>query len=403
MKIPLSWQIVLSAVLAIIVGYFFPTVAVYAGEFDGFYIKILTLLMIPYVFSGIIGSLTKSYEHDKTGRITLRTLTMFVIMEVIAIFTALLISNISLPMFSILPQGIQMPELENPRYFGDFIYNLIPTDIFSATQMGNISALIVIACLFGLFTNRCADKSRIFLTNLFSSVNEVMTSIADFVAKLSPIGIFCLTSKVMSDGQIFNQIDKVKPLVVVTAIALLVHSLITIPIMVKTMGGCNPYRYMKMFGSVLFQSLSFSTSTLAVPLAINRMKKEVGISDKVANYGMPLISMLNFNGTSIFLACAAMYTAQAYGINMSIIEQAILLFAVSFITIGTVANPLKLSLIMLPVLESMGIPIEGMGALMICEILFGMVCSMVDLWSNIAITATTAYSEGDRIKTEIPQ
>ena len=113
---------------------------------------------------------------------------------------------------------------------------------------------------------------------------------------------------------------------------------------------------------------------------------------------MPLLTILNFNGTSIFLTTAILFIAQAYGINLSLLEQIILIFTVSFITIGNVAAPLKLSVLIFPVLESMGVPLEGMGVIVACDLFFGMLCSAADTWCNVAVTAVIARSEDDKIK-----
>lgn len=399
-KIPLAWQTVLAAIMAIIIGKVWPWAAAYAGGFTPIFVRALSFLLIPYIFIGICGAITKKSEREFTGRIILKNLSSFVTMEMLAIFTALLVSNIVFMNSAIELPNTPTPAINNPREFGDFITNIVPQDLMSAFSPLNLLAVVVTACLFGYFTNRCADRSRIFLTNLYNSCGDVLQRICDLVSSLCPIGIFCVFSQLATDGAIFNSLYTIRPLITAACVGLAIHALVSIPIILRLTAKCNPYRLIKTFSNSLFNSLGFSTPTLTIPMAINRMKSEAGISAHIADFSMPVISTLNFNGTSIFLATATMYVAQAYGINLSIMEQVILMFAVSFITIGTVGSPLKLSLIMYPIMESMGIPLEGMGALMLCEMLFGMICPVVDVWSNIAITVNIAEGEGDKIKTE---
>jgi len=399
-RIPLAWQTVLAAILAIIIGKAWPQAAAYVGGFAPIFTRMLSLLIIPFIFVGICSAITKKSEQHFAGRVILKNLSGFVTMETLAIVTALIVSNIVFANTSIEIPSTAPVIVEHPREFGDFLLNMVPADLTSIFTQSNLPAVVITALIFGYFTNRCADRSRIFMTNLFSAGNDVMQRVCDLVASLLPLGIFCIFSQITADNLLFDQLLKVRPLIVAALIGLAIHALVSIPLILKLSSKVSPYRLLKQFSNSMYNSFSFSSSTLAVPLAINRMKSDAGISAHIADFSMPVISVLNFNGTSIFLATAAMYVAQAYGINLSIMEQVVLLFAVSFITIGTVACPLKLSLIMYPVMESMGIPLEGMGVLMICELLLGMICSMVDLWANIAVTVNIAEGEGDAIKTE---
>lgn len=400
-KIPLAWQTVLAAILALITGNLWPAVSSYAGSFAHIFVRILSLLLVPYVFAGICSGITQRSDQQFTGRIILKNLSSFVAMELTAIFVALLVSNIVYSNSAIELPSTDTPSIDNPREFGDFLLNIIPASIYDAVAQCNLPAILLIACTLGYIANRCADRSRIFLTNLFTSTNDVFQRICDIVAALSPLAVFCIFSRLAEDNTISSSFQKVvRPLAIATGASLAIHALITIPITLKVLSKCRPYRFMKLFSNSIYNSMAFSSSTLVMPLAINRMKSEAGISPYIASFSMPLISTICCNGTSIFLACGAMYAAQAYGINLTMTEQLTLVFAVSFITIGTSAGPLKLSLIIFPVMESMGIPLEGMGAIMLCELLFGMLCPAVDLMSNIAITANIAASEGDTIKTE---
>lgn len=401
MHIPLSWQILLATVLATIVGNLFPALAGYAALGTELYIRILSLILIPYVFFGIINALTKSAGNDFAGRVILKNLSHFVMMEMVAIVAALIVGNVFFQARTIELQIMPMPDLGKTRDFGDIITNMLPESLIGILNPQNLLALIITACIIGLYANTCNDKTRLFLSNLSGSASDVMIRITNFVAAISPVGIFCAVSKLATDGDVLVNIDKIKPLAIAVVIALGIHAIITIPIYLKITTGSNPYRFMKMFGSVLFAAMGFSSSVYVMPLAINRLKQESGISSKIADFSMPVISILNYNGTSIFLSIGALYIAHSYGINLSIIEQIILMFAVSFVTIGTVACPLRLSLIIYPVLESMGIPLEGMGVLILCDIVFGIACSVVDTWSNIAITASVGVSEGDKLKTDI--
>ena len=397
LNIPLSWQIVLAAILAVIVGRLFPAVSGFAGEIAEMYMRLLMLLM-PYFVCAVVTAFTSSDDKGFSLRITLKTLTGFVGMEIIAGTMALVVANILFANTNIEALNLPAVEIDTSKTFGDFFFNIIPHNFVDILRAKNLPFVILVSCIIGYYANICSDKSRLTFTKLFSSCNELMHHITGFIAALSPIGIFGITCKLTAEGVMFDSFHKILPLVIAAGVSLALYSLVFVPILLKSLAKCQAYRYLKMFGSVLWTSLGFSTSTLSATLAMHRMKEESGISTKISGVTMPLLTILNFNGTSIFLTTAILFIAQAYGINLSLLEQIILIFTVSFITIGNVAAPLKLSVLIFPVLESMGVPLEGMGVIVACDLFFGMLCSAADTWCNVAVTAVIARSEDDKIK-----
>ncbi|MBQ1697944.1 MAG: cation:dicarboxylase symporter family transporter [Bacteroidales bacterium] len=398
LNIPLSWQIVLAAILAVMVGRLFPAMTGFAGEVAEAYLRLLMLLLIPFFFCAIMSAFTSTDDNGFALRITLKNLTIFVVMEVIAVSTALIVSNIFFAYTSPEVPSLPAAVLDAPRSFGDFLFDMVPHSFEDVVRTKNLPGIIIIASVVGYYANRCNDKSRLYLANMFAACNELMMRLAGFVAALSPIGIFCITCKLTAESEVFDSLQKVKPLVIAAGIALALHSFVLVPLMLKSFAKCHPYRLLKMFGSILWTSLGFSTSTLVSTLAICRMKSESGVSPRIADCTMPMLTVLNFNGSSIFLTTAILYVAQSYSIDLSFLEQVILIFTVSFITIGTVSFPLKLSAIIFPVMESLGVPIEGMGVIVVCDLLFGMFCSAADTWCNISATALIANTEGDKLK-----
>lgn len=396
-NIPLSWQIILAAMLAIVASKILPSVADIAGNFTPVYINILTILLVPYVFCAIISACTSVERNAETWRLILKCLSVFVAMEMAAISMALIVSNLIFPHTTIKIISTNIVDPDTSRYFGDTLMSFFPSGLIDVITQSNLPATIMLGCIFGMFANQCGDQTRIFITNLFNSGSEVLQLISKFVAALSPLGIFCALCKISRNTDFVESFLKITPLATAALITLAIHSLALLPLFLKTTTKCYPYRILRHFASVLFTSSCFSSSTLAVPLAISRMKSETGISPRVANFSMPILSVLNFNGTSIFVATAILYVAQAYGITLSAIEQIILVFAISFITLATPSCPLKLTTITYPLVETMGVPIEGIGIIAICETLFGMLCSLTDTWANIVSTAIVSATEGDKI------
>jgi Na+/H+-dicarboxylate symporter len=163
----------------------------------------------------------------------------------------------------------------------------------------------------------------------------------------------------------------------------------------KVMTKYNPFNILKIFSSTLLISAVSRNSFLTMPLTANKMVSEAGVSPKISFFSLPLTTVLSFCGTSVYLCVAALFTAQVYGINMSFSEGMVLVLSCVFISIATFETPLKLTVLLFPVLERLGIPIEGIGVLTVCDLLFSIICAAVDSWSNVCANIVIAASEGD--------
>lgn len=400
LKIPLSWQIIISVIVAMLMVYIFPSLAACLGDATDLYVRLLALVLVPYLFAGIISALSNQTSGGFLGRLALKNLTWFAASETVAVGFALIISNIVFQNSTILIANIPSYSLDTSRDFGDFFMRIIPASILDVFRDSNVIFVLLSSCVISVLVGRCHDRQKLFLQNFFTSFSELMQKCSDVVAGLSPLGFFFLTCKLATTDEIFGKFSNFTPFLIAISLGLLIYSLVILPIVVKAFAKASAFRMLKVFSSTLFASFGFLSSTLAIPQAINKLKSELGVSSKVADSSMPMISVLSLNGSSIYLATAAMYIAQAYGINMSFLEQFVLIFAVIFISVAAYGFPLKLSVMLFPVLERMGIPIDGIGIFLACDLFFGMVCSCIDTWANICATTVIANSEGDVIKNE---
>lgn len=324
--------------------------------------------------------------------------------NIIALLTAFAAAKIFLPFISdsavYTEQSIE--EIKTCGNFGDFFFNIVPDSVSNLLSVKSLPSLIAAGVVFGFFVTRSHDKSRIFLNNFFKSLTDVTMQITDFVARLSPIGVFCIVLSVTAGKDMLLPIFKLTPFFCAVAVALLLHTFVWLPLSVKILTGCSPYRLLKDFGSVLFSSFAFSSSVLTLPFAIHRMKTEIGVSSRVGYFSMSFGSMINYCGGSIFTYIAALFTASAFGIEMSLIENVLLMFAVSFISFGTAGMPAAGTALLFPVLDAIGLPSEGIGVFALCDIIFSMSCAFVNSWSNICNTVIIAHTEGEQPNVDGP-
>jgi Na+/H+-dicarboxylate symporter len=234
-----------------------------------------------------------------------------------------------------------------------------------------------------------------YLSSFFSSFSELIQKCAALALTLSPIGVFCFICKLLVQGGTFTFSKTLTPFIIAVSTALALYSFGILPLIMKVMTKYNPFNILKIFSSTLLISAVSRNSFLTMPLTANKMVLEAGVSPKIPFFSLPLTTVLSFCGTSVYLCVAALFTAQVYGINMSFSEGMVLVLSCVFISIATFETPLKLTVLLFPVLERLGIPIEGIGVLTVCDLLFSIICAAVDSWSNVCANIVIAASEGD--------
>ena len=396
-KIPLTWQMVVAAVAAMLCWYVFPVAAEYAGEVTDLYIRILSLILTPYVFFSMMNVFTKETSEGVFGRLALKNLTWFILVQTFAVAVSLFVSDIVFQNFDLKPfnQGGTLKGFSQEKNFGDFIFSAVPDNIFSAATGNNLLTVLLITCILGFLASKCKDRTMTYLSSFFSSFSELIQKCAALALTLSPIGVFCFICKLLVQGGTFTFSKTLTPFIIAVSTALALYSFGILPLIMKVMTKYNPFNILKIFSSTLLISAVSRNSFLTMPLTANKMVSEAGVSPKIPFFSLPLTTVLSFCGTSVYLCVAALFTAQVYGINMSFSEGMVLVLSCVFISIATFETPLKLTVLLFPVLERLGIPIEGIGVLTVCDLLFSIICAAVDSWSNVCANIVIAASEGD--------
>lgn len=399
LRFPLSWQILLAMLLATIVGYILPYTAQAVGGIGDLYVKLLCLTLVPAIIPNIINGVASITKSGLLGRLTLKNLSWFIVSQFVAVCTIFFIAT-----FAGIGYGVNLFEHQTENLFfkpehnfGDFIINIFPESFFNALEINNISAIFIFCVIFGYFTSKSSDKTRIFIKNMSSSFSEIMQQFTTFTAKLAPIGVFCIIAQTVAETDFVSNVYKFLPFITAVAAAMAIHSFISLPIAFKFLTGQSAFKLIKMFGSVLYTAFAVRSSYAVVPQIMQRMKKEVGIQARISDFLVPMGALTHNNGGAIYFCATAIFVSQAYGIEMSIFEQIAIFLAVSFITLGITDIPLAGAAAILPVLEALGLPKEGFAIIITFDTIICMSAAFVDTWSNICATSTIAYSEGETL------
>ena len=400
-KLALYWQILIAFALSVLYGLFFSEHVHLVAWMGDIFIKALKMIIIPLIFTSIISGIANVGSGDNLGRLGFKTIVYYLSTSTAALFTGLVIVNIFKPGvgadlgFANQVEGLGVAK----ESFGSTLMNIVPDNLFVAMVENQMLAIIFFAILMGFFITKTKEKSQKILNGFFDSIFELIMKITLFVIRFTPYGIFGIVAKQIAEnndlGELFSRLGL---FMLVVILALFIHAFIVLPIVLKTIGRVSPIKHFNAMRTPLITAFSTSSSNATLPLTMNAVKKNSGVSTKISSFTLPLGATVNMDGTALYELVAAMFIAQAYGIELTFTEQIIGVLTGLLASIGAAGIPMAGLVMISVVLSAMGLPLEGVGLILAVDRILDMFRTTVNVWSDSCGAVIIAKSEGEKLK-----
>ncbi len=401
-KIELHWQILIALFLAILFGLFFTEYVPYVRWMGDLFLRALKMVIVPLIISSIVSGVANIGNAENLGRLGLKTFVYYISTSTFAIITGLILVNIINPgVGADLGLSSEVEGLSAAREsFGDTLMNIIPTNIFNAFANGEILSIIFFSILFGFFITRVSEKPQKMLTDFFNSFFEVMMKVTLFIIKFTPIGIFGIVAKVVADqaGNLLAVGGSLGLYMITVIIALTFHAFVTLPLILKFIGNSDPLLHFKAMRTPLLTAFSTSSSSATLPLTMEAVERNSGVSNKISSFTLPLGATVNMDGTALYECVAAMFIAQAYGVELGFLQQVIVVITALLASIGAAGIPMAGLVMITIILSAVGLPLEGVGLILAVDRILDMMRTTVNVWSDSCGAAVIAKSEGETLK-----
>jgi proton glutamate symport protein len=399
LKLKLHWQILIAIILSIGFGLVFTSYVDYVTWMGVIFLRALRMIIVPLIFSSIISGVMGIGNAKNLGRMSFKTFSYYISTSVFAIFTGLFAVNLVKPGrgadlgLSKMVEGLDV----SATTFGQTLINIIPTNIVEVMAKGDMLPLIFFAIIFGFFASKVGSEYSKPIANGFNAIFEVMMKMTMFVIKFTPLGIFGIVS-----GLVAEHADNLLPVFSRMALymicvigALAFHAFITLPLLVKFVGKANPLKHLKNMSVPLLTAFSTSSSNATLPLTIEAVEVNSGVSTKTTGFVLPLGATINMDGTALYECVAALFIAQAYGIELSLLEQGIVVITALLASIGAAGIPMAGLVIITVILTAVGLPLEGVGLILAVDRILDMFRTTVNVWSDSCGAVIIAKSEGE--------
>lgn len=403
-KIALHWQILIAIVIAVPFGILFHEYAPSIMWLGDMFIRALKMISIPIVFSSLIMGVSSLGGYKDLGRLAGKTFSFYLLTTALATILGVFLVNIFQPgVGADLNLTESVTDLAVTKLsFKDQIVSIIPDNIFVDLTKGNMLPIIFFAILFGYFATKVSQNASLTMTNFFTSAFEVFMKMTLFIVKFTPLGVFAIVSNIVAaqNGDHERLISIISSLGVYTAVVwvgCIIHSGAVLPALVYGFTRLNPYKHMKQMSIPLLTAFSTCSSGATLPLTMKESQEKTGISNKIASFVLPLGSTINMNGTALYEGVTAIFIAQAYGIDLSVGQQFVIVLTSVLASIGAAGIPMAGLVMVAVVLSAVGLPLEGIGLILAVQQLCDMPRTAVNVHGDTCAAVVVAHTEGEKL------
>lgn len=404
-KIELHWQILIGLILAILYGLTLTDYVYLVSWMGDLFLRGLKMIIIPLLLTSIISGVANIGNAENLGRIGLKTFLYYISTSFLAILTGLILVNIFQPGvgadlgFSQSVEGLEA----NKDSFSTTLLNIIPTNIFNSMSQGNMLSVIFFSLLFGFFITRLEEKHQNILKDIFNSGFDVMMKLTMFIIKFTPIGIFGIVTKIVAEqagdtNALLSIFGRLGIYMLTVLLALTIHGVITLPFIVRFIGRSNPFKHFMALRTPLITAFSTSSSSATLPLTMEAVENNCGVSNKITSFTLPLGATINMDGTALYECVAAIFISQAYGIELTFVQQLIVVITALLASIGAAGIPMAGLVMMTIILSAVGLPLEGVGLILAVDRILDMCRTTINVWSDTCGAVVIAKSEGENLK-----
>ena len=376
------------------------------------FLKLLKLIAVPLIFVSLVKGISSLTDITKLSRIGYKTIVIYILTTVFATTVGLTLVNILKPgdvfpdekqeqyrekfsgQIEIRQESAREIEKQSPLFFFE---DMIPDNIFGAAgDNSKMLQIIFFAILFSIALVLVPGVNTQVVKDFFSGLNDVILKIVDMIMRFAPIGVFALMAALVvdysGDADIFTALGMY---MITVTLGLLILILGLYPLIIRVFARIRITDFLK--GILPAQLVAFTTSSSAatLPVTLKQVTSELKVSKPIANFVLPVGVTINMDGTSCYQAIAAVFIAQVFGIELTLSQQLIIVLTATLASIGSPGIPSGSIVMLIIVLNSVGLPVEGLALILGVDRPMDMLRTVVNITGDSTVASIVARSEGE--------
>lgn len=383
----LNTLVMFAIISGITFGIILPEIALQQKVLGAAFVSLLKMLVVPLVFASIFSAVSGLGTLEQLKNIGLKTIFLYVLTTALSVLLAIIAMNVFNIGEVISSQGLEYKKASEVAEFSAqaMLLSFIPTNIFKALASGDLMKVIIFGILLGIATLFLDKKEHQLLLNFSTALTNAMLKIAEWVIKLTPIGVFSLISYVVAEQGIDVIIGLWKYILLVLGV-LIIHGTITLPTVLSLATKINPYTYLNAIREVPLMAFSTASSAATLPVSMKVAQEKGGVSKESAAFVLPLGATVSMDGTAAYLTIAVMYIANLSGVVLSFGDQLLLGITVVALSVGVAALPSASLVMMVVILNEIGLSVEYLAIIVAVDRILDMARTSVNVTSDMVVT-----------------
>jgi len=378
-----------------LVGFWLGPDAVMFKWLGDLFLRALKMIIVPLVVASMISGIASLGDVRKLGRTGLVTVIYYMMTTGLAVALGIILVNIIRPGVGVEHAAAIPDVIRGKEHFSflDVILGMVPENLFKAAANLDILPLIVFSLLFGGVLTTLGERGRPVI-RFFDGVFEAIMKMVHLIMWFAPIGVFGLVAGRLGDvggGSAFMvELAKVGKYALTVIIGLLIHGLVVLPLVLSVLGRRKPWVYLRNMVEALTTAFSTASSSATLPVTFECVEEKNNVPKAASDLVLPLGATINMDGTALYEAVAAIFIAQSYGLHLGFGAQMIIFLTATLAAIGAAGIPEAGLVTMVLVLQSVGLPLEGIGAILAVDWFLDRCRTTVNVWGDAVGAAVVA-------------
>lgn len=393
--VPLIWKITIGFGLGIAAGAFLGPKVSIVEPVGKVFITLLKMLIVPLVFSSLVVGVSSIGEPKTLGRIGVKTILIYLMTTAVAIVIGLGMGHFFQPGSGMSIEGVEAAAGRTAPALSEVIIGMFPSNPVQALAQGHMLQIIVFALFFGIAAMLAGDKGKPVLS-FMESMAETMYKVTDLVMNLAPYGVFALIAVTVSKYGL-SVLAPFAKVIGAVYLGCIVHAIVVYSGLVSVVAKKSPLWFFRGIQEASLTAFVTRSSSATLPVTMTCTQENMGISEKISSFVLPLGATINMDGTALYQGVCALFIAQAFGIDLSIGAQVGIIVTATLASVGTAGVP-GAGLIMLTlVVTQAGLPMEGVAMVAGIDAVLDMARTSLNVTGDACVTAVIAKTEGENL------
>jgi Na+/H+-dicarboxylate symporter len=359
------------------------------------FIRLLLLLAIPLVLTTLIVGSASLKDIKTVGKLGVKTLFLYLITTAIAIIIGIWLANVIQPGSKLSAESKENISVDAGDFginikqnidfsISEFAIDSVPRNIFEALTNADMLQIVFFALFFGISLILIDKTKAQIITDFLDSVSEVLIKMVDLVMKFAPIGVFALMASTISEFGI-SIISTLFWYIFTVLLGLVIHTILVYSGFLKAFSKYPVKEFFKKVRNA--QTIAFSTSSSAatLPVTMETAERDLGLPRQITSFVLPLGATVNMDGTALLQGVATIFIAQFYNIDLNLMQQLTIVLMGILASIGTAPVPGVGIVMLIGILQSVGLPVEGIGLILGVDRILDMSRTVTNITGDLVV------------------